>query len=493
MRNYAFCNTCKEIVPATHVEKDNKVFLHKECPKCGPNDYLVSSDAALYRKKREFMDDIKYLSCGFNCDSCGGHKEPDIIFIDTTNRCNMNCLICLNNVAAMGFKYEPRMEFFDKIFKHYADCNPKPYIQLFGGEPTVREDLFEIIKLGKSYGFSMRVVTNGLKLADEKYCDELMKHGAMILIAFDGTNRAMYEKLRGRADALDLKLKALENLSKHKRGKVILMTVVDKEQNKGDMKEFFEFSFKNLHVIRGIYFMPLIHAWDKKKLDYDPEKTTLEDVEHLVDTSIEGGNTEFLPLGSLYLSNFYRIFKIKNMPFSGVHPNCESITYLVSDGTKFVSVSHFLKTSLYRLIGDLRGFEKYLAEKYGERKIGLPGKVDVYSRALGIAVKHMNFGAIVGAKGIPAYWRWLKMIGKIAVGRKMKDVLRAEAAVKGVLQILILPFEDLKTAEAERLAMCSSCFVFVDPETEEIKKYPLCSWERYKAPIMKKVAEKFNV
>jgi len=141
----------------------------------------------------------------------------------------------------------------------------------------------------------------------------------------------------------------------------------------------------------------------------------------------------------------------------------------------------------------LRSFEKYLAKKYGGRKVGLIGKIDAYSKGLGIAVKHINFGAIVGAKGFTAYWRWLKMIWKMSIGRKMKDVLREDAVVKGVLQILILPFEDLKTAEAERLAMCSSCFVYVDPETDEIKKYPLCSWERYKAPIMKKVAEKFNV
>ena len=89
MQNFAFCNTCKEIVPTTHIEKEGKVYLHKECPKCGLNDYLISSDAALYRRKRDFMKDIKYASCGFDCNSCGGHKEPDIIFIDTTNRCNM--------------------------------------------------------------------------------------------------------------------------------------------------------------------------------------------------------------------------------------------------------------------------------------------------------------------------------------------------------------------------------------------------------------------
>ncbi|MDD5424663.1 MAG: hypothetical protein PHR74_05240, partial [Candidatus Omnitrophica bacterium] len=68
-----------------------------------------------------------------------------------------------------------------------------------------------------------------------------------------------------------------------------------------------------------------------------------------------------------------------------------------------------------------------------------------------------------------------------------------DTLIKGALQILILPLEDLKTAEAERLVMCSSCFVYIDPDTDEIKTLPTCTWDNYKKPIMKKVAEKFNV
>ena len=58
---------------------------------------------------------------------------------------------------------------------------------------------------------------------------------------------------------------------------------------------------------------------------------------------------------------------------------------------------------------------------------------------------------------------------------------------------MILPFEDSKTTESERLSMCSSCFVYVDPDTDQIRTLPTCTWEKYKKPIMKRVAEKFNV
>lgn len=493
MENRAFCNICKEIVPARHIERDGRVFLQKNCPKCGINEYLVSSDARLYNKKRDFMKDIKHSTCSLSCPSCTAHKKPDIIFIDITNRCNMNCHICLNNVLSMGFKFEPRMEYFEKIFKHYTGRNPKPYIQLFGGEPTLREDLFDIIKLGKSYGYSVRVVTNGLKLADEKYCEQLASLGVMINIAFDGLNPQMYSKLRGHPEALALKLKALNNLAKLKRGKVVIMSVVDKELNKNDMAEFLRFSFKNSHIIRGIYFMPLIHMWDRKALDYDPERTTHEDVEHMVNDAVSGGNVEFVPLGSLFLTNLYKIYGIRNMPFLGVHPNCESITYLIADGEKYVSFSNYLKTSLFEFVDDLRSLEKYAGSRYDGNRVGPLGKLILDMRLLGIFRKHLNFGSIVANKGPAAYLRWALMLGKALTGKKIKDIIRSDTKLKGILQIMILPFEDSKTTESERLAMCSSCFVYVDPDTDAIRTLPTCTWEKYKKPIMKKVAGKFNV
>lgn len=238
--------------------------------------------------------------------------------------------------------------------------------------------------------------------------------------------------------------------------------------------------------------MPLIHMWDKERLDYNPEKTTLEDVEHMVNNSIAGGSVEFVPLGSFAFKNIYKIFGVKNMPFEGAHPNCESMTYLISDGEKYVSASNYLKTSLYKLIGDLRELEKYAASKYKDNKIGLFDRLGAYRRALAVAGKHLNFDTVVGAEGAAAFLRWTRIIGKIMMGRKLKDVLRKDTKLRGMLQLIIFSFEDEKTTESERLSMCTSCFAYVDPEMGSIKTLPTCTWERYKKPIMKKIAEKYN-
>ena len=138
--NRALCNRCQKLVAARHVERDHKIFLVKDCPGCGPTETLLSSNSESYWRKRKMDSDFQYGNCGLSCLSCQ-HKEPNIVFLDITNRCNLNCPICINNTPTMGFLFEPPISYFDTIFKHFAECTPKPSIQLFGGEPTVRKDL----------------------------------------------------------------------------------------------------------------------------------------------------------------------------------------------------------------------------------------------------------------------------------------------------------------------------------------------------------------
>jgi MoaA/NifB/PqqE/SkfB family radical SAM enzyme len=51
----------------------------------------------------------------------------------------------------------------------------KKPIVLFGGEPTVRDDLKLIIKTIKDSGNFPQLFTNGLKLSEENYLKELIK------------------------------------------------------------------------------------------------------------------------------------------------------------------------------------------------------------------------------------------------------------------------------------------------------------------------------
>ncbi|MCK5160827.1 MAG: radical SAM protein [Candidatus Aureabacteria bacterium] len=487
MSNFAYCNSCRQTVPAEYVVRGSNVYLAKKCPKCGMNETLISSDVDAYKKKFDFMGDVAYESCGLNCLECE-HKVPNIAFVELTNRCNMNCPICITNVPSMGFEFEPDMEYFKLIFEDLSKLDPKPSIQLFGGEPTVREDLFDIIRLAKSYGLSVRVVTNGLKLADKKYCEKLIEEGVSILISFDGFNKKMYEMFRGMPEALDLKLKALENLAQRKSGKVILMTVASKEQDSEDLKKLFDYCVKNKKITRGIFIMPLAHMWSPERLDYNPERTTPEDVEHMVDNAV-GGGLEFVPLGSLDTKVFNKVLNLKDMPFVGVHPNCESITVLVSDGERLLPVSKFLKKGLFGLINDLRNVGKDIS---GQKEVGFLFRIKVYTALIKILFCNFDFGAAVGQKGVKAFFKWIKIAGRLISGTKLKDVIRAETRMKGALQVMVLPFEDYDTAEAVRLKMCTSCFVYPEDRNGNVKYIPVCAWEKNKKIAMKKVAELFN-
>ncbi|MDD5633851.1 MAG: hypothetical protein PHW46_01075, partial [Candidatus Omnitrophica bacterium] len=343
----------------------------------------------------------------------------------------------------------------------------------------------------KSYGLSVRLVTNGLKLADPVYCEKVVSSGASVLISFDGLKRQMYEKLRAFPGALDLKLKALENISKHKKGKVILMTVIDKNINGDDMPKFLDYCLKNSKVIRGIFPMPLTHVWAESRLGYKPDRTTLEDIEKIVNDAVDG-KVQFVPLGSLEFKNLARLFKLKHLPFLGVHPNCESFTLLLSNGNKYVSFSNFMKGDLYSLVEEIRKLDRS-AEKYARK-----GQCGIFRKALlGLGVgrlvlKYANFGAMVNAKGLKAAVRWMGIFGAILTGKKVKDVIKDRTLMKGILQVLILPFEDNATQESERLEHCASGYAYIDTKTDTVKSIPGCIWERYKEAALRDNAIKYN-
>jgi 7,8-dihydro-6-hydroxymethylpterin dimethyltransferase len=491
--NKGICDKCKEIVPVTHHQQDGKEYLHKHCPKCGVVATLVSNEAADYKRKRDFMADRDTSGCHMDCLDCV-HKVPNIVFVETTNRCNMNCPICITNVPSMGFQFEPRMEFFERIFKYCSQLKHPPSIQLFGGEPTVREDMFEIINLAKSYGLIVRIATNGLKMADKAYAQKVIDTGATVLIAFDGFKKQMYTKLRAHPEALELKLKALENLSQHKNGKVVLMSVIDKQINGDEIPEFLKFCVNKPHI-RGIYFMPLTHVWSQDKLEYQPERTTQEDIERLLDKAV-GGGVEFVPMGSLEMNNIQKLLGHDVITFAGVHPNCESFTYLIPQKDTFVPVSRFLRHGFASSVADLRALDKKVAPYVSEKPASLYRKTWVYMNLFKVYLKNWNFSAMVEAKGFTAFFRWMRILFKLFILRRnFLEVARAETVFKNpnaVLEIIILPFEDHYTLESERLRLCASCFCYVDVRTDTIKSIPFCIWEKYKNIVMKDIAEKYN-
>ena len=99
--------------------------------------------------------------------------------IDITGKCNYRCIHCYHPFEEYenidGLSLSNIEELFEKLYKLGTFV-----ITISGGEPFIRKDLFEILKIGKKYGFIFQILTNGYFI-DEKVMQELKKYNVFKL------------------------------------------------------------------------------------------------------------------------------------------------------------------------------------------------------------------------------------------------------------------------------------------------------------------------
>lgn len=490
--NRGFCQKCDKIVPATHREESGKVYLVKHCADCGDSEFLVSRNADRYNEKRSMTGygQEALRTCNLNCYSCNHGITPSLVFIDVTNRCNMNCPICLANIPSMGFRFDPPIEYFEKIFKKLITFSPIPKIQLFGGEPTVREDLIDIINLAKTYGISSRVVTNGLRLADEAYCKKLLSTGCQLMFSFDGRGPEIYDTLRGMPKSYDLKLKALENVRRHRKSKITIMCATGEGINDQYMDDLLDFCHDGRDYIAALDMIPLIANWGPEEIDAG--SATIEDVEQIMGKARKG--IQFFPAAMLYkFQNIKRIFNL-TLTFGGAHPNCESVSLLISDGDRYQPLPTFLKGSQDDLFKKAVLLDEQIGKSISNsilvKTLGEKGKKIVASwMIMKFINKFLDFDKIFEDSKVKGL---LKIGLGLARGIKLKHLLRRYTKCHNLLRMIVLPFEEKACIESARLVDCPASFAFENSESGKISLMPVCAWVIYKNGVLKQTAEKYG-
>ena len=91
-----------------------------------------------------------------------------------TYRCNNKCLHCYSGTATIS--KELSTEEWKKVIDRAYDLGV-PQILFTGGEPTLREDLIELIKHAEAVGLVTGLVTNGRRLKDLNYVMKLADAG----------------------------------------------------------------------------------------------------------------------------------------------------------------------------------------------------------------------------------------------------------------------------------------------------------------------------
>jgi len=287
MHTQSLCPICLQKLDAFIVEEDDKALMLKTCSDHG------SFETVLWRSKTPMHEWIRtkeraYIKnpltnvdkgCPFDCGLCSAHRQHTCTaLIEVTNRCNLNCRFCFADAMESQSK-DPTLEQlrfqFESILKTSGTCN----IQLSGGEPTLRDDLADIVRMGIAFGFPfIQVNTNGIRIAkDEAYVKALKEAGLnSIFLQFDGVDDAIYENLRGKK-LLDVKCKAIENCRKYGIGVVLVPTIVP-HVNVDGIGEIIRFGISHSPTVRGVHFQPVSYFGRVPKAPRDEDRITLPEV-----------------------------------------------------------------------------------------------------------------------------------------------------------------------------------------------------------------------
>src|SRR5664279_425957 len=233
----SLCPHCLTRIPAIKLREGDCLFLGKTCPEHGEFKTLVwRGDPApenWLRPKAVIRSETVHggirQGCPFDCGICPEHRQQSCtVLIEVTNRCNLFCPFCFADSGKQA-EPDPSLEnIADRFLNSLHKSGPHNIIQLSGGEPTIRDDLPDIIALGRELGFPfIQLNSNGVRLAaDREYAVELKRAGLFsVFLQFDGTEDHIYQSIRGRA-LLAEKLRAIEHCATAGLGVVLVPTIV---------------------------------------------------------------------------------------------------------------------------------------------------------------------------------------------------------------------------------------------------------------------------
>lgn len=136
------------------------------------------------------------------------------LFFEVTSRCNALCDHCGSRCTA-----SKKDELSPDTFKKVLDSVAKNFgtkaimLNITGGEPLMRKDLFEITGYADNLGFKWGLVTNGMLITDGVISKMKETHMSTITISLDGMKKT-HEEFRHVPGSFDRIISAIERIKK---------------------------------------------------------------------------------------------------------------------------------------------------------------------------------------------------------------------------------------------------------------------------------------
>jgi len=395
------CPSCMRLLPGRIFERDGKIYIRKVCPEHGEFEELYYGDASLYYRMMSYEETGKgagkvkaYVGiggpCPFSCGLCSMHENHTALAnLVVTNRCDLSCFYCFFYAEKAGYVYEPTIEQLRFQIRQLKAQGVTLAVQITGGEPTMRDDLVEIVKMLKEEGVRhVQLNTNGIKFAklffedEEKaveYARSLRQAGVnTVYMSFDGVTPKVNWKNHWEAPF------TLEVFRRAGMTSVVLVPTVIKGMNDHELGQIIKFAGKHIDVIRSVNFQPVSLSGQMKKHEREKMRITIADAINRIaeQTDYQIPKEAWFPIPvAAKVAKFIEAWSGVEQFCMSNHPMCGAGTYIFvergADGvpTRYVPITEFF---------DVEAFAEWLDEKRvylleGRRKklLMMKGVIDI--------------------------------------------------------------------------------------------------------------------
>ena len=187
-------------------------------------------------------------------------EKPSAVLLNVTLKCNFSCLHCDN------WKVKSHRELNFRQIKNTINNLSKWLGEGFeliigGGEPLMRPDIIDTIKLCKAKKIRTTLTTNGFLLS-KQLCDQIIDSGLTTLnFSIDGIKPKTHDFSRNKKGAFEKAMSALEYINVNKNNKLMLtISTILMEANLDEVLGLVDFAKEK--KLTCINFLPLMQNFN---------------------------------------------------------------------------------------------------------------------------------------------------------------------------------------------------------------------------------------